>query len=91
MYIYIYVQITMYNVNYMYKCTYLYEFTSSDTNRTTFAFNACFVWKPPLADERKGFFRRISIASATIDAIEHVFNVANSHLALRSCEVACQK
>jgi hypothetical protein len=34
-----------------------YEFTSSNTTRPTFAFDACFVWKiAPLADERNGFF-----------------------------------
>jgi hypothetical protein len=34
-----------------------YEFASSNTTRTTFAFDACFVWKlAPLADERSGFF-----------------------------------
>jgi microcystin degradation protein MlrC len=53
-----------------------YELASSDTTRMTFAFDACFVWKQaPLVDERKGFFRSI----ATIDAIECVFNVANSY------------
>jgi hypothetical protein len=56
-----------------------YEFASSNTTRTTFAFDACFVWKlAPLVDERKSYFHRISIA--TIDAIEHVLNVANSYL-----------
>jgi hypothetical protein len=59
-----------------------YEFASSNITRTTFAFDACFVWKlAPLADERNGIFHRIFIA--TIDAIEHVFNVANSYLACR--------
>jgi hypothetical protein len=34
-----------------------YEFASSDTTRTTFAFDESFVWKPaPLADDRSGFF-----------------------------------
>jgi hypothetical protein len=34
-----------------------YEFASSITTRTTFAFNVCFVWKlAPLADVRSGFF-----------------------------------
>jgi hypothetical protein len=34
-----------------------YEFASSNTTRTMFAFDACFVWKlAPLADERGGFF-----------------------------------
>jgi hypothetical protein len=34
-----------------------YEFASSTTTRTTFAFDACFVWKlAPPADERSGFF-----------------------------------
>jgi hypothetical protein len=48
------------------------------TTRTTFAFDACFVWKlAPLADEQNGFFHRISI-----NAIEHVFNVVNPYLAL---------
>jgi hypothetical protein len=57
-----------------------YEFASSNTTRTSFAFDACFVWKvAPLADERNGFFLRISVA--TIDAIERVLNVANSYLA----------
>jgi hypothetical protein len=57
-----------------------YEFESSNTAGTTFAFDACFVWKlAPLADERNGLFHRISIAM--IDAIEHVLNVANSYLA----------
>jgi hypothetical protein len=57
-----------------------YEFASSITTRTTFAFDACFVWKlAPPTDERNGFFHRISIK--TIDVIEHVFNVANSYLA----------
>jgi hypothetical protein len=33
------------------------EFASSNTTRTTFAFDACFVWKlAHLADERSGFF-----------------------------------
>jgi hypothetical protein len=33
-----------------------YEFVSSNTTRTTFAFYACFVWKlAPPADERSGF------------------------------------
>jgi hypothetical protein len=50
-----------------------YEFASSNTTRTTFAFDACFVWKlAPLAD----------------DAIEHVLNVANSYLAYRTSETA---
>jgi hypothetical protein len=53
----------------------------NNTTRTTFAVDACFVWKlAPLADERNGFFHRIFIV--TIDAIEHVFNVANSYLTL---------
>jgi hypothetical protein len=57
-----------------------YEFASSNTTRTTFAFDAYFVWKlAPLADERGSVFLRISIA--TIDAIERVFNLANSYLA----------
>jgi hypothetical protein len=57
-----------------------YEFASSNITRTTFTFDACFVWKlAPLAEERNGFFHRIS--NATIDALEHVFNVANSYLA----------
>jgi hypothetical protein len=57
-----------------------YEFASSNITRTTFASDACFVWKlAPLADERSGFF----IDIATIDAIEHVLNVANSYLAYR--------
>jgi hypothetical protein len=59
-----------------------YESESSNTTRTTFAFDACFVWNlAPLADKPSGFFYRKSIA--TIDAIEHVFNVANSYLAYR--------
>jgi hypothetical protein len=34
-----------------------YGFTSSNTTQTTFAFDACFVWKlAPPADERSGFF-----------------------------------
>jgi hypothetical protein len=34
-----------------------YEFAWSNTNRTTFTFDACIVWKlAPLADERSGFF-----------------------------------
>jgi hypothetical protein len=34
-----------------------YEFASSNTTRTMFAFLACFVWKlAPLADERSGYF-----------------------------------
>jgi hypothetical protein len=34
-----------------------YEFASSNTTRTTFTFDACFVWKlAPLADEINGFF-----------------------------------
>jgi hypothetical protein len=34
-----------------------YEFASSNTSRTTFAFDACFVWKLALlVDERNGFF-----------------------------------
>jgi hypothetical protein len=34
-----------------------YKFASSNTTRTTFAFDACFVWKlTPLADEGSGFF-----------------------------------
>jgi hypothetical protein len=54
-----------------------YEFASSNSTRTTFAFDACFVWElTPLADERNCFFHRISIV--TIDAIEHVLNVASS-------------
>jgi hypothetical protein len=53
-----------------------YEFASSN-ERTTFAFDACFVWKlAPLADERVGFF-----IENQNDAIEHVLNVANSYLA----------
>jgi hypothetical protein len=33
-----------------------YEFAWSNTTQTTFAFDACFVWKlAPLADERSGF------------------------------------
>jgi hypothetical protein len=57
-----------------------YEIASSNTTRTTFAFDACFVWKlAPLADERNGIFHRISIA--TIDAIEYVCNVINLYLA----------
>jgi hypothetical protein len=57
-----------------------YEFASSNTTGTTFAFNACFVCKlAPLADERNSIFYRMSIA--TIHTIERVFNVANSYLA----------
>jgi hypothetical protein len=57
-----------------------YEFSSSNTTRTTFASDACFVWKlTPLVEERNHFFHRI----ATIDAIEQVFNVGNSYLSLR--------
>jgi hypothetical protein len=34
-----------------------YEFASSNTSRTTFAFDACFVWKlAVLTDEQSGFF-----------------------------------
>jgi hypothetical protein len=34
-----------------------YEFASSNTTRTTFAFDVCFIWKlAPLADELIGFF-----------------------------------
>jgi hypothetical protein len=34
-----------------------YDFASSNTTRTTIAFDVCFVWKiAPLADERSGFF-----------------------------------
>jgi hypothetical protein len=56
----------------------MYEFESSNTTRMNFAIDACFVWKlAPLADERNGIFHRISIA--TIDATEHVFNMANSY------------
>jgi hypothetical protein len=34
-----------------------YEFASSNTTRTTFAFEASFVWKlAPLADERNRYF-----------------------------------
>jgi hypothetical protein len=34
-----------------------YEFALSNTTRTTFAFDVCFVWKlAPLAVERSGFF-----------------------------------
>jgi hypothetical protein len=59
-----------------------YEFASSNTNRTTFAFGALFVRKlVSLKDEQKCFCHRISIAM--IDAIEHVFNVANSYLSCR--------
>jgi hypothetical protein len=47
-----------------------YEFASSNTIWTTFAFNSGRI---------KRLFHRISIA--TIDAIECVFNVANSYLA----------
>jgi hypothetical protein len=58
-----------------------YEFASSDTTRMTFEFNTCFVWKlAPPADELNSFFHKISIA--TIDVIEHIFNVANSYLTL---------
>jgi hypothetical protein len=46
-----------------------YEFASSNTTRTAFVFDACFVWKlTPLADERNGIVHRISIA--TINAID---------------------
>jgi hypothetical protein len=66
---------------YTYAHSSKYEFESSNTTGTTFAFDACFVWKlAPLADERNSFFHRISIA--TINTIDHVFNVANSYLAL---------
>jgi hypothetical protein len=41
------------------------EFASSITTRSTYAFDACFVWK-----RTKRLFHKISIA--TIDAIEHV-------------------
>jgi hypothetical protein len=59
-----------------------YEFASSNTIRTTFAFDMSFVWKlGPLANERNCFFHRIS--TVTIEAIEHVLNVANSYLACR--------
>jgi hypothetical protein len=59
-----------------------YEFASSNTTRMTFAFDARFIWKlAHLEDERSGFFYRKS--TATIDAIEHVLNVANSYLAYR--------
>jgi hypothetical protein len=54
-----------------------YEFASSNTTRTTFEFDALYL--APLPDERSGFFHIKSIA--TIDAIEHVLNVANSYLA----------
>jgi hypothetical protein len=48
--------------------------------RATFAFDACFVWKlVTVADERNGFYRK---NIATINAIDHVFNVAISYLAL---------
>jgi hypothetical protein len=59
-----------------------YEFASSNTTRTAFAFNACFVWKlARLVDERNGFFHRIYCATTT--AIEIVFKVGNSNLARR--------
>jgi hypothetical protein len=55
--------------------------TCTCTTRTTFAFDTCFIRKlAPLADKRDGFFHR---TIATIDAIEHVFDVRNSYLALR--------
>jgi hypothetical protein len=84
-----------------------YEFASSNTTRTTFAFDAYFVWKlAPLPDEPSGFFFSAVISAnrrldapvlrrklnklffhrksiATIDAFEHVFNVANLYLACR--------
>jgi hypothetical protein len=68
----------------MAKCHFAaFMFIDGSTTLTTFVFNACFVRKlAPLADERKGVFHRISIA--TIDAIGHGFNVTNSFLALRS-------
>jgi hypothetical protein len=50
------------------------------TTRTLIALDVCFVWKLAPLSGRNGFFHRISIA--TIDAIEHVFNVANSYLAV---------
>jgi hypothetical protein len=70
----------------MYALSAKYEFASSNTTPTTFAFDACFVWKlAPLADERGGFLYRKSIT--TIDAIEHVLSVANSYLAYRSLKL----
>jgi hypothetical protein len=69
------------NANSMIRTVIKKEFASNNTTGTTFAFNAYFLSQlAPLADERKGFFYRISIA--TIDAIEHVFIVANSYLPL---------
>jgi hypothetical protein len=51
-----------------------------NSTRTTFAFDAYFVWQiTPLAGELNGFCHGIFIV--TIDAIECVFNVANSYLA----------
>jgi hypothetical protein len=58
-----------------------YEFASSDNTRPTFAFDTCvFCMETKVPSGRtKRLFHRKSIA--TIDAIEHVFNVANSNLA----------
>jgi hypothetical protein len=66
-----------------------YEFASSNTTRTTFAFDACFVWElaPPSASSGRTnrLFHRKSIA--TIDVFEHVLDVANSYLAYRRLSV----
>jgi hypothetical protein len=49
----------------------------------TFAFDAFFLCKLGLLRDEYGYgdFDRVSIA--TIDAVEHVFKVAKSHLAFR--------
>jgi hypothetical protein len=65
-----------YNSN---KSRYLsakYEFASSNTTRTTFAFDVCFVWKlAPLADEQNGFFIENPSRHITNARIKHVLGL----------------
>jgi hypothetical protein len=60
-----------------------YEFASSNTTRTTSAFDACFVWKlAPLADERSSFFIENLWLRLTRSSM-YLKNVANSYFAYR--------
>jgi hypothetical protein len=62
-----------------------YEFASSNTTRTTFMFDAFFVWElTPLTDERTAFFIEYPSRQLTRYAIERVLNVVNSYLALKA-------
>jgi hypothetical protein len=56
-----------------------YEFASSKTTRTTFAFDACFVWKlAPLADERCSFFmENRSVGQVRVCNVKYVLDHVN--------------